>query len=87
MTRCALDKVHCASMRMASFFPITIVEATSNPFSSLKQTLVDKSFCPFAFNLISMELFSNIDFCRVQTRHFKCHSKVLHYFPRFELPK
>jgi hypothetical protein len=58
-------------MRIASFFPMTIAEATSNPFSSLKNTLVDNEFVPLAVNLISMELFSNLGFAEFGNHHLK----------------
>jgi hypothetical protein len=41
---------------------MTMVEATSNPFSSLKHALVDNELCPLAFSLISIELFSDLGF-------------------------
>jgi len=50
---------------------MTMTEATSNPFSSLKKTLVDNDFVPLAVYLISMEVFSDSMMAERSAQRFK----------------
>jgi len=54
MSRWALARVHWASMSTASVLPVTMTEATPNPSSSLKKTLVASGCVPLELSLISI---------------------------------